>query len=460
MTRPSRSDGAPHELDENAGRTHNARPVKNQQRPASVFFGLSSFQALAMFRRGIFYTFLGVYLRGYLGLSVTETTLFETIPMIFNILFQTFVWGRLTDKLQLRRSLIIAGELMAGVGHLVMWYLHSVGADPRASGWAIIWSLTVIEIFWSMSNIGWSAYISDVYTAEERNAVQGKLAGIGGVGRIIGAVLGGFLYDKLGSAYAGWGYKDGAIFFWSAAVMFVSTIPLFFMPEGGIGHTEAANARNIGAAGAGTKGDFRVFAVFLAAMLLVNSGVNSLAAIKGQFLDLKDGFAATPAEISLTSNVESLSLIAIGFFLGLLGRRLGLSKLLGLGAILGIAYLVLYAVAPSLGWIYPASVFKGLSDGCVAASSYAFASILIPPEKRGRYFAAYNATFSLSWGTSATFVTGPIIDGLSRAGLGAVFAYRMGALSSVATALVGFGLLLWLFALTRRRNAAPHATMT
>ncbi|HUX38754.1 MAG TPA: hypothetical protein VMV44_12710, partial [Rectinemataceae bacterium] len=80
------------------------------KRSFSALFGLSTFQALAMFRRGVFYTFLGIYLRAFLGLSVTETTLFETLPMILNILFQNFVWGRITDRFQRRKSLIIAGE--------------------------------------------------------------------------------------------------------------------------------------------------------------------------------------------------------------------------------------------------------------------------------------------------------------------------------------------------------------
>jgi len=177
-------------------------------RPSAIFVGLSSFQALAMFRRGIFYTFLGVYLRGYLGLSVTETTLFETIPMLLNILFQTFVWGRLTDRLQIRRSLIVAGEILASLGHLLMWYFHSLAAGPRTAGWVIIGGLSVIEIFWSMSNIGWSALISDVYTPAERNAAQGRLASVGGAGRILGALAGGALYDGMGKAFAGWGYRD------------------------------------------------------------------------------------------------------------------------------------------------------------------------------------------------------------------------------------------------------------
>ena len=57
-----------------------------------TFIGLSSFEMLAMFRRGLFYAYLSIYLRHYLGLSVTETTLFATLPMVLNVLAQTFVW--------------------------------------------------------------------------------------------------------------------------------------------------------------------------------------------------------------------------------------------------------------------------------------------------------------------------------------------------------------------------------
>lgn len=439
--------------------------VSNNARPRITFFGLSTFQALAMFRRGIFYTFLGIYLRSFLGLSVTETTLFETIPMLGNILFQTFVWGRLTDRFQLRRSFIIAGELAAGVGHVLMFALHAAQADLRSAGWIIIWSLTVIEIFWSMSNIGWSAYISDVYEPEERNSVQGKLASIGGAGRMVGALIGGGLYDKLGQAYPGWGFREGSIFLVAAAVMMVSVIPMFFMPEGGIRKVPKGSASagakplsptspraHAGAARAGTSGDLRVYIVFLAAMLLINSGVNSLAAIRGQFLDLKEGFAASATQISFTANVESAALILVGFCMGALGRKMGIRALMTLGAAFGVAYLALYAAAPGLWLIYPASLLRGLSDGFLAASSYAFASLLIPPEKRGRYFAAYNATFMLSWGTSATFITGPIIDGIIKAGGGAVFAYRMGMLSSALTSLAGLGLLALLLGRMNRKG--------
>jgi len=429
-------------------------------RPSTIFIGISSFQALAMFRRGIFYTFLAVYLRSYLGLSVTETTLFETVPMILNVLFQTFVWGRLTDRLQLRRTLIITGELLASVGHVVMWYFHSIAPDPRSSGYVIIAGLTVIEIFWSMSNIGWSAFISDVYTPEQRNAVQGKLQSVGGAGRMLGAMAGGLLYDGMRRAYPGWGFKEGGIFFVSAAVMLVSVIPLLFIPEGGIGYRGGSDDPKDQPSGdKGNRGDALVFGVFLVSMLLINSGVNTLGAFRAQYLDLREGFAAAPRTISLVANAESAALIAVGFLLGALGRRFGVRRVLVAGAIAGIASLMLHAAAPGVGLIFAAAALKGVSDGCVASSSYAFASTLIPPEKRGRYFAFYNGTFFLSWGLAATFLTGPLIDWLIGAGKGAVYAYRAGLLSGAALMAVGTALLLAVLAASRSRASPSGRTV-
>jgi len=410
-----------------------------------------------MFRRGIFYTFLAVYLRSYLGLSVTETTLFETIPMVLNVLFQTLVWGRLTDRLQLRRTLIISGELMASVGHVAMWYFHSIAPTPRAAGYVVIVGLTIIEIFWSMSNIGWSAFISDVYSPEQRNAIQGKFASIGGGGRIVGALLGGALYDGMRMAYPGWGFKEGGIFFAAAFVMLVSVVPLFFMPEGGINYRKNAQnpeePENLAAGAPGPALNARLFAVFLVAMLLINSGINTLGAFRAQYLDLAEGFAASARTISFVVNVESAALIVTGLLLGVLGRKFGIKVLLTAGTVAGIVSLLLHVAAPGIGLIYVAAVFKGVSDGCVASSSYAFASTLIPPEKRGRYFAYYNATFFLSWGLAATLLTGPLIDGLMAAGKGAVLAYRAGLLSGAALMVAGLGLLALLLLASRRRNA-------
>ncbi|MHA1332155.1 MAG: MFS transporter, partial [Candidatus Hodarchaeales archaeon] len=186
------------------------------------FFGLSSFQILAMFRRGLFYSYLSIYLRNFLGLSVTETTMFATFPMILNVAFQMFVWGGLSDRKQKRRTLIIIGESLAGVGTIVVFLMHRVVPKGTLSGWIIIIGLSVIEIFWSMSNTGWTALISDLYEYKERSRIQGQLFSMGGVGRILGVWIGGLLYDGLKLYYKGWGFYEGALFYVAAFTMIIS----------------------------------------------------------------------------------------------------------------------------------------------------------------------------------------------------------------------------------------------
>ena len=265
--------------------------------------------------------------------------------------------------------------------------------------------------------------------------------------------------------YPGWGFHSGAIFFVAASVMLVSVIPLLSIPEGGVnygvrvgkmpGHggdaVDAHGAEQAAAEGAVYDGNFKAFLLFLVSIFLINSGINSMAVFRSQFLDLAGGFNATPGTISAVVNVEAVTLIAFGFLIGYLGRRFGLPALLTLGAVSGILSLSLYVAAPSIGFIYLASFFKGISDASIASSSYAFASVLIPPGKRGRYFAIYNSTFFLSWGLSATLLTGPLIDHLMKAGMGEVFSYKAGLLSGVALMVLGLILLLVFFGGTMRK---------
>ena len=239
---------------------------------------------LAMFRRGLFYTYLSIYLRFYLGLSVTETTLFATIPMILNVTFQTFVWGVLSDRYQLRRTLVIVGEALAGIGTLVVWYAHTLADHQVVAGYIVIIGLSIVEIFWSMSNVGWSALISDLYPYEERNTVQGQLASMGGIGRIVGVWVGGLLYDGFQQQYEGWGFWEGSLFFAAALAMFLSIIPMAFMPEGGIQKEESEAILSEEEDGAATS--MGVFIVFLIAMVFINFGRNSIAIIMPQYLVL------------------------------------------------------------------------------------------------------------------------------------------------------------------------------
>ncbi len=398
-----------------------------------------------MFRRGLFYTYLSIYLRHFLGLSVTETTLFATFPMVMNIVFQTFVWGAFSDKYQLRRTLIISGEILAGFGTVLVWYAHTLTGNMTLAGYVIIMGLSAIEIFWSMSNVGWSALISDIYRQEDRNMVQGRLASVGGIGRIAGVWIGGVLYDGLGIKYEGWGFYEGALFFVAAVAMFISIVPMLLVPEGGIKRQAGDTfVEEIDISASSEK----VFMVFIAAMIFINFGRNSIAVIQSQYLVLDSGFAVSSNVLSYIVNTQSVAMIITGIFAGWVGRKIGDGNSLLFGTALAVGSLLLLATANNLMLIYISNFLRGCTEVVVLASSYAFASMLIPPEKRAKLFSIFNATFFLSWGIAGTFIAGPITDILMAYGASEVFSYKMAFVSSAIMTLIGFfiqGFLLFIY---------------
>ena len=416
-------------------------PLSGTHSAARLFVGLASFQVFAMFRRGLFYSYLSIYLHYYLGLTVTETSLFSTVPMVLNVLFQTTVWGRISDRLQKRRTLIIVGELLAAVGTVLVWLLHSQSPSRREAGFVIIWGLTAIEVFWSMSNIGWSAYISDAYPAERRASVQGNLQSLGGLGRILGVWAGGAFYNMFGRGDEGWGFAEGSLFFVSSAVMVISVIPMFFVPEGGIRSGQALKPQETTLTRPEQpRRSIWPFVLFLVGMTFVNFGRNAASVINSQYLYLDTGFAVSSATLSTIINMFSVSVVIVGFVIGKWGRNARSDVLLIVGTVSAMAGLLLYNLSRYLGWIYVAGLFGGASEVLVFASSYAIASALIPPEKRAMLFGLFNATFFLSWGVSATLIAGPLVDSLILAGRSQLFAYRASYL--VALGITAIGLLL------------------
>ena len=394
-----------------------------------------------MFRRGLFYSYLSIYLRHFLKMSVTETTLFATLPMILNIVFQTLVWGSFSDRHQLRRTLIISGEILAGFGTIIVWYAHTLTGNLNLAGYVIIIGLSIIEIFWSMSNVGWSALISDIYPQEDRNMIQGRLASVGGIGRIAGVWIGGLLYDGLGLQYEGWGFYEGSLFFVSAAAMFVSIVPMLLVPEGGTGHkTEFSPTQHV---------DLQIypgktFALFIAAMVFINFGRNSIALIQTQYLVLDSGFAVSSKVLSYIVNTQSVAMVLTGLIAGWIGRRIGDGNALLLGTVMAIGSLALLAATDRLTLVYTSNFFRGCSEVIILAASYAYASALIPPERRAKLFGVFNATYFLSWGVGATFITGPITDGLIAYGASEVFSYRVAFVSAAMLALIGLSIQVFL----------------
>ncbi len=406
--------------------------------PLRYFVGLASFEMLAMFRRGLFYAYLSIYLRHHLGLSVTETTLFATLPMIVNVMAQTFVWGQVSDRLQLRRTLIIVGEVLAAFSTVLIWYIHRQFVDPALAGYTIIVGLTAVEIFWSMSNISWSALISDIYDEQQRSRIQGRLTSMGGMGRIAGIWIGGLLYDGMGLRMAGWGFFEGPLFFVAAGVMLASTLPLLFLPEGGIGSNPPRLQSDTHQPSGSNSA--KLYLVFLAGMTLINFGRNSIAVIFSQYLTLDSGLALNSLTISYIFNTQSAAIVVFGWIAGWICLRLGNTTALIVGTAAAIAGLTLLAVSTALPLIYLGCFMRGVGDAVIMAAAYTYASILIPPQKRARLFAWFNGTYFLSFGLAATLISGPIVDGLITAGQPETLAYQ--ASFAAAAALTTIGLLI------------------
>ncbi|MDH5449171.1 MAG: MFS transporter, partial [Candidatus Bathyarchaeota archaeon] len=187
-----------------------------------IMLGLSSFQFMVMARRGLFYTFLSIYLLENLKLSVTATTLLASLTMITNSVSQTFVWGKISDKYQARQSLIVVGETIAAFGYILLYFFHIHLLNTNgsiAAAYSIIVGLSLLEFFWSMSNLGWSALISDLTTSQERGKLMSVISSVGGVGRILGITVSGLLYDWGGEAG---GFKNGILFFFASGIMLAS----------------------------------------------------------------------------------------------------------------------------------------------------------------------------------------------------------------------------------------------
>ncbi len=425
--------------------TETSKPAANGLLPRNgrmpVFIGVGAFQALAMFRRGLFYAYLSIYLRYHLELSVTETTLFATLPMLLNIASQTFIWGRISDSRQIRRTLILWGELAGGFGTILVWWAHLQADTPAMAGYIIIIGLALVEIVWSMSNIGWSALISDLYPQRRRNEVMGLLTSVGGIGRFGGIWIGGLLYDGFGMRYDGWGFESGALFFVSVAAMLLSMIPVFYLPEGGL---QQKGRVEISCDAACAKTSLRLYLVFLLAMTFINFGRNCVMVIQSQYLFLDTGFNVSSRVLSYIFNMESLAIILFGLLAGKIGNFLGNGRTVCLGAIAALIYLIFFIIAAELWMIYVAAFFRGAAEVIILASSYAMASFLIPPQQRGRLFGYFNATLFLSWGVAGTLIAGPVVDLMQMAGAADIVAYKGAYVSALILTSIGLAIQVFL----------------
>ena len=408
------------------------------------FTGLSTFQILTFFRRSIVYTFLAIYLSS-LGLTTTEVTLMATVGMIANTLTQSLLWGNLLDKYRKPVEFVAVGEFLAGLGHvfMVLGYMLFLGTGQLiVAGYVIILCLGGIEVFWSMSNVGWSALVSELTEIDERKKLMGQFSVIGGFGGIGGAILGGLLYDR-------GGFENGSIFMVAAAIMVISSFIVYFsirLDKQGI--STAAEDEN-------DKEEYSLsdlpaklrssFILLIAALVFINFGRNSIAIITSLFLQDPSGFGATGFDIGIYNNVRSIANMLAGLLIGSVIAKSDDNKVMLGGILLSIVGIGWLIVTPTFNLALLSSFLRGVSETIIGASSYSIVAQMAPEEYRGRLFAYYNTTFFLSWGIAATLIAGPIADILIAQGLTKANAYRGSFLAAIGLVVVGIAILLVAF---------------
>ena len=172
-----------------------------------AFFGVGFFQFLSFMRRGIFYSFMYIYLFSLLG-KVTITAGLGTFTMLTSAVGQNLLWGRISDRYRLRAKLVFVGTLIAGFAYIIVFLVHrsllDVGRNAEA-GLSIVFGLSLLEFFWSMSDAGWAALLTDITTPETRGGLIGVFNFLASIGRMLGVLIAGFLYG------GGSGFKEGTI---------------------------------------------------------------------------------------------------------------------------------------------------------------------------------------------------------------------------------------------------------
>jgi MFS family permease len=427
----------------------------NKQQPTtqrSIFLNLSLFQFLCFVRRGVFYTFMINYLYDLVGKSATLTTLLGTFNMIGSSLGQNLLWGKISDRYKLRAKLILIGESIAAITYLIVFQIHKSLIDAQAdfsAGLSLIMGLSVLEFFWSISDVGWAALLTDTTTTKTRGVIVGALNSIAALGRMIGIIFAGFLYDN------GNGFRSGTIFYIVIGMLAVSATIMWITSRSRQETTAEAeeliikNAPETNAASDNGK----IYKWFLISLIVIIMGTACVSQIFLLFLPLAEGLAASAPEMSLILTTWTLGGMLTCVFCGRLADRFGRIKILFVGFILATLTPLFYGLAPdvlTMSFIYG---LNGVAFWTIQTVGFAFAGDIIAEDRRGRLLSRYNMVIALSWGPAGLLIGGPLADlQIDRLGLSAHTAFINTFYASAI--IVAIGTLLFASKVARSKQKA------
>jgi len=426
--------------------------VENSEgsRSRSIFFNLGLFQFLTFLRRGVFYTFMINYLFVLMG-TVTSTATLGTLNMVASAIGQNFFWGKVCDRRKLRTELIIIGESTAGIAYIIVFFIHRALIDAGngfASGLAIIFGLSLLEFFWSMSDVGWAALLTDVTTPDVRGKIVGILNFIASLGRMIGIVFAGFLYGD------GEGFKNGDIFFIVTVLLFIGMV-LMTLTSRRVRTKNTAQKQSTSMEGDRHKGNAtwrneRMYKWFLVSLIIIVLGAASINQIFLLFINLPEGLHAMDPEMSLILSAWTIGGMIASLTSGALADRFGRTNILLVGLSLTAITPLFYSLASSVPLMALIYGFNGVAFWTLQTVGFALAGDIIPEDRRGRLLGRYNTVIALSWGPAGILIGGPFADiqtntfGLSKQ---AAFANAF----YVSSILIALGTLLFVIKVARAK---------
>ncbi len=376
----------------------------------NVFFNLSVFQFLTFLRRGVFYSFMIDYLY-MLMQTVTSTASLGTLNMIASAFGQNLLWGKISDRYKLRTKLIIMGETIAGFAYITVFLIHKYLIDAGnafVAGLSIIFGLSILEFFWSMSDVGWAALLTDVTTSEIRGRIVGTLYFIASLGRMVGIIFAGFLYAD------GEGFKNGTIFYIVTILLFIGAAIMTLVSRrvkaGSDTQKQLFTKEEEEQEARIADENEKTYWWFLVFLIIVVLGVASINQIFLLFIKLREGLNVSDFEKSLILSAWTIGGMLASITSGRLADKIGRSKVILLGLILAIVTPLLYSITanvPSMALIYG---LNGASFWIIQTVGFALAGDMIPRHKRGRLLGRYNTVMALSWGPAGILIGGPLAD--------------------------------------------------
>ena len=414
-----------------------------------IFLNLSLFQFLSFVRRGVFYTFMINYLFNLMH-TVTYTALLGTLDMVASALGQNLLWGRLSDRYKIRTKLIVAGESIAAVTYLIVFFIHrsllNLQAD-FAAGMSLIVGLSILEFFWSMSDVGWAALLADVTTSRTRGSIVGSLNFIASLGRMIGINFAGILYQ------GGEGFRQGTIFYVVITMLITSTILMWITSkstEKSYEKTERTQTEDTVEKSTANY-DSKTYMWFLASLIIIVIGAACISQVFLLFIKLPEGLNASDPEESLILTAWTLGGMLASLSCGHLADRIGRVKVITIGLTLAILTPLFYGLAtnvPALSLFYG---LNGVSFWTIQTVGFTFAGDIIPQDRRGRLFSVYNTVMALSWGPAGLLIGGPLADFQTKVlGLAPHNAYINTFYAS--TVIVALGTTLFITKVARRKT--------